>query len=505
VDGERVKSTCWYGSFINPHTGKRLTKRLYSDKTASRRELDRMIQEAERTAAGVIDRYAVHRTRPIAEHVAEYLAHCEHVGQAKRHRHVKEADLKRLIDAIGAQRLTDLEPNAVERHLQGLRDARLSARKINAVRAHVMAFMNWCLKTGRCADNPLSIVSKLDDRQDRRRVRRPLTEDELIRLLEAAEHRPEAELLMIRRGPNKGTLKADVRPDVLDRARSLGKERRLIYLTAALTGLRRGELGKITWGDVDLEASTICVRVDVGKSKREDFIPLHPQIQTELAQFKPADARTTNRVFRTVPSIRAFYRDLEQARATWLGEAKDDRQELERREKSDFLKRKDEQGRVVDLHAMRTTLGTTLARFGVAPQLAQRIMRHSDYRTTLGHYTVLGLHDTARAMETLPPIEAKQQAFNASGAAARTGTECPRPGYGQDVVAPVVANEGLLGSSRGTTGHVRNTADSRIRRPGDGAQARDSSMNNPSCHRVSRGVRQERATGLEPATFSLEG
>ena len=53
-------------------------------------------------------------------------------------------------------------------------------------------------------------------------------------------------------------------------------------------------------------------------------------------------------------------------------------------------------GWVIDLHALRTTLGTQLARAGVAPQIAQRIMRHADYRTTLKHYTVLGLADTAR-------------------------------------------------------------------------------------------------------------
>ena len=62
----------------------------------------------------------------------------------------------------------------------------------------------------------------------------------------------------------------------------------------------------------------------------------------------------------------------------------------------------DQEGRVIDLHAMRTTLGTNLARAGVAPQIAQRIMRHDDYRTTLKHYTVLGLTDTSKAIAGLP-------------------------------------------------------------------------------------------------------
>ena len=64
----------------------------------------------------------------------------------------------------------------------------------------------------------------------------------------------------------------------------------------------------------------------------------------------------------------------------------------------------DADGRVIDLHALRTTLGTQLALEGVAPQIAQRIMRHSDYKTTLLHYTVLGLTDTARAVHGLRGI-----------------------------------------------------------------------------------------------------
>ena len=56
---------------------------------------------------------------------------------------------------------------------------------------------------------------------------------------------------------------------------------------------------------------------------------------------------------------------------------------------------------MINLHALRTTLGPNLARAGVAPQLAQKIVRHADYRTTLKHYTVLGLVDTTRAIKMI--------------------------------------------------------------------------------------------------------
>ncbi|MBP6473572.1 MAG: tyrosine-type recombinase/integrase, partial [Chloroflexi bacterium] len=75
----------------------------------------------------------------------------------------------------------------------------------------------------------------------------------------------------------------------------------------------------------------------------------------------------------------------------------------------------DDEGRAIDLHALRTTLGTQLARAGVTPQVAQRIMRHSDYRTTLKHYTVLGLTDTS-ASTTRPCLEIHSNSIHLAAA-----------------------------------------------------------------------------------------
>lgn len=56
---------------------------------------------------------------------------------------------------------------------------------------------------------------------------------------------------------------------------------------------------------------------------------------------------------------------------------------------------------------MRTTLGTNLARDGVAPQIAKDILRHGDYRTTLKHYTQLHVRDAAAVINqiSIPGIE----------------------------------------------------------------------------------------------------
>jgi hypothetical protein len=64
----------------------------------------------------------------------------------------------------------------------------------------------------------------------------------------------------------------------------------------------------------------------------------------------------------------------------------------------------DADGLVADLHALRTTLCTTMVRAGVSPTILQRAMRHADIRTTLKHYTRLQLNDVATAFDALPAI-----------------------------------------------------------------------------------------------------
>jgi len=78
--------------------------------------------------------------------------------------------------------------------------------------------------------------------------------------------------------------------------------------------------------------------------------------------------------------------------------------------------RKESDGRAVCclLHAALTTStlrltvraldspAALLARDGVSPGVAQKLMRHSDIRLTMNTYTHLGLADTAIAVAALP-------------------------------------------------------------------------------------------------------
>ena len=63
---------------------------------------------------------------------------------------------------------------------------------------------------------------------------------------------------------------------------------------------------------------------------------------------------------------------------------------------------RDELNRVLDVHALRHTTATHMAKAGVAPRTAQAIMRHSNIDLTMKVYTDPRLLDERTAVNALP-------------------------------------------------------------------------------------------------------
>ena len=368
----------WHLSYYD-HTGKR---RTCSTRTTDRRAAERILSKHVANTAlmreGVIDprqgRFSDEDRRPLAEHIQSYLDHCVRAEQAAKHIAEKRRHLTRILMGTGATRLSELTADLLERHLYDLRESGLSARTVNFARQSAVAFLNWLVRSGRVESNPLAIVAKLDESRDRRLVRRPLTDDELGRLLD-----------------------------------TVPACRKAWYLGAALAGLRRGDLQRLSWGDVDFHAGTITIRY--GKARRVDTLSMHRQLASELKRLHAEHpALPTARVFPTSVTALTVQKDFLRAGLARREAVTDDDGEIvmigkgSRRRPKTRIVTTDEEGRTIDLHALRTTLATNLVRRGTPSQITQRIMRHADIRTTQRHYIVLGLADTAAHLDALPDI-----------------------------------------------------------------------------------------------------
>ena len=204
----------------------------------------------------------------------------------------------------------------------------------------MQAIFTHAVKRGWCIDNPVARV----DKPRRRR-------DPEIRYLTL----PELEALLDATPPDR-----------------LGPTERVLYLTAAMTGLRRGELLALRWQDVDWDAGVIRVRQTYthghfGTPKtRRSFraVPMADRVRADLrSHYDRSDFQsgedlvfchpTRGRVLDPSKVYKRF------RRATVRAEL-----------------------RPVRFHDLRHTFATRMAAVGAPLRAIQEWLGHSDYRTT---------------------------------------------------------------------------------------------------------------------------
>ena len=214
----------------------------------------------------------------------------------------------------------------------------------------------------RASESPVVGLKMLNVQTDRRRLRRALSLDDLLKLLSVTRH-----------GPTRG--------------RTTGPERSLIYWMAAETGLRASELRSLTAGSFDLAATPPTVVVEAGYSKRRrrDTLSLTDdlaaQLRTHLAKKLPSAAAFAIPT-QTAEMIRA---DLKRAGIPY---------------------RDPETGEVFDFHGLRYQCAANLARGGAHPSVMQSRMRHSSVELTMNIYARLGKDGQTAALDALPRLSA---------------------------------------------------------------------------------------------------
>jgi integrase len=357
----KSKSGVWSVWYFDADGRRRKVSSRSTNKADADRLRESLLSDVLRVKAGILDADALRRrdekARPLEEHARDYFAAFSKKPRSKQAGQVKLCTLRRLLEQLRGQLgrdalLRDFTPERVLAAMRDRVDAGLSARTANLLRAQAVALAAWLTREGRASLPDFGArIPRFDESQDRRIVRRVLTSDEILRLLAVGEQHG----------------------------------RKLWYSLACYAGLRRGEIGRVTWGDVDLDARTILIRNR--KAGKVDLLPLRPELADDLRRARPLlapAAIATKRIFARPVHGRTQLRDFKRAK----------------------IQKRDAEGRVADLHAFRATLCTNLQRSGVEIELAQRVLRHEDLRTTQRHYSRLALRDVEQALGRLPAIVA---------------------------------------------------------------------------------------------------
>ncbi len=332
-----------------------------SDKQVAEQKLRDITRDHERTAVGIISPTAQRETfeSPLERLVDGYVADLKVLGRSADHvRHVDKR-LRRLMRECKWQNLREVTADSFLRWRAGQKQ---TPKTINEYQAALSAMFSWLRKQNRVAANPFEFVTKVDARGKESFHRRALNDDEARQLL-------------------AGT-------------------RRPLYLLALHTGLRRGEINALRWGDLHLDMANPFYVVPVAKSKsrKEQPRPLHPELVKELQALKSSRIVTPETLVfpERVPAMKVIRADF----------------------KATGIPLQDERGHRVDFHALRMTYITRLQRAGVSPREAMELARHSDMRLTMKTYTdaaALPLAATVRGLPSFDDTQIDTQTLVAGG------------------------------------------------------------------------------------------
>ncbi len=246
ASGRKRRTRTWWVSFSVRGRRYRRSTGIRTKQAAALRAGE-MIRAAELRAAGV-HTYLGTRSKAPSKLADDYETELERRGRVAGHVATVTARVKHLLE--GTQDLAEVTPQRITRALRGLADGGLTPKTCNEYRSALHGFYAWLVRTEQWGANPVAAVSRQADHEPERK-RRALSDKDLKALVEHA-----------------------------------GRDRGVVYLTAARTGLRRGELRGWRWRDVDLEARVFRVRASVSKDRKEATLPLDESVAEALQGYR---------------------------------------------------------------------------------------------------------------------------------------------------------------------------------------------------------------------------
>ena len=315
--------------------------------------------------------------KPLVDQLADFRRTLAAKGNTGRHVDLLVSRATKVINDCGFRFYSDINGSRIMEHLGELRRDKtvqtkdgekvargMSAQTFNFYLQAIKQFCRWMVKDRRAFESPVAHLDGLNVRTDRRRDRRALAADELRHVLATTKTGPE-------------------------RFGMTGEERMMLYRLAAETGLRSGELRSLTRASFSLDSkpATVTVAAAYSKHRRDDTLPLRPDMAQDLGIFFSTKAPATPafKMPRREYVAGMFKADLDAA----------------------GIAQGDGSGRRADFHALRHTFISNLASGGVHPKVAQTLARHSDINLTMSRYTHTFQGDEMAALAALPDLDPK--------------------------------------------------------------------------------------------------
>lgn len=372
--------TAWTFTWTDA-VGVRQRRVLSSDKRVAEQASREIIRQRDLQLAGL--GMITGQERTLADLRDAYLADlemrvCPNHFVSKRFRLDKAL---RLINVNRIRQLTHLD--AVKLQSALVREG-LSHTTVNMSLGSLQSMLNWAVRMRLIAENPIEHVERLPQNERHLRVRRrAMTEEEIVRFVEAAcaDDRTSAEFGY----------------RVIPQA--------IFWRTLLETGMRFGEARKLTWADIDFDRNMLNLRGETTKSAKPRSIPLHPEFVADLAGLHDTHRRILGRDITPGEPVFLLPRGRPLSHAT-----NNANRTLQRILLAAGIARVDENGRKIDIHALRHTFGTRLARNGAPLAQTQLLMGHSDPKLTARVYVHMEAEDTRAAVEALPRTAAKSVA-----------------------------------------------------------------------------------------------
>jgi len=239
--------------------------------------------------------------------------------------------------------------------------------------------LNWAVKNELLARNVLDSVSLLPtSARHVRRARRALSEDECKRFLKACVEDDDESM----HGRNRMPAVFPQEP---------------MWRFLIETGARFGEMAALRWRDVSIPGACATLRAETTKTQRERTVPLTAKMLERLRRMQELQVQQAGG--KAVDPDGIVF-------VSPLGSVQHQSNSYRRFQQLLIragIPRKSPAGQL-DIHALRHTAATRLARAGIGLAQAQYLLGHADPRMTAQVYTKLVAEDVRGAVLKLPAL-----------------------------------------------------------------------------------------------------